>query len=78
MVSVLFCDIQAFSVRSAASTPQEIVALLNEYLPLLVHARRHGQQIWRRQREFELIALGAVEIRGKTRPVRVWAIKKAN
>ncbi len=44
LVSVLFCDIQGFTARSELTTPQEIVALLNAYLPLVVEAaqRHHG------------------------------------
>jgi len=33
VVSVLFCDIRDFTARSERHTPEEIVALLNEYLP---------------------------------------------
>lgn len=44
LVSVLFCDIRSFTARSERATPQEIVALLNAYLPLVVEAaqRHHG------------------------------------
>jgi adenylate cyclase len=38
VVSVLFCDIRDFTARSARSTPEEVVALLNEYLPVVVDA----------------------------------------
>ncbi|MCP4428604.1 MAG: adenylate/guanylate cyclase domain-containing protein, partial [Chloroflexi bacterium] len=38
VVSVLFCDIRGFTARSEKSTPAEIVALLNEYLPVVVNA----------------------------------------
>jgi adenylate cyclase len=38
VVSVLFCDIRDFTARSARSTPEEVVALLNEYLPVVVEA----------------------------------------
>jgi adenylate cyclase len=38
VVSVLFCDIRGFTARSEKSTPAEVVALLNEYLPVVVGA----------------------------------------
>ena len=37
-VSILFCDIRDFTARSERSTPEEMVALLNEYLPVVVEA----------------------------------------
>ncbi len=40
VVSILFCDIRSFAARSEQSTPEEIVALLNEYLPVVVDAAR--------------------------------------
>ncbi len=43
VVSVLFCDIRGFTARSERHTPQEIVALLNEYLPVVVEAAQHHQ-----------------------------------
>jgi len=41
VVSVLFCDIRGFTARSERSTPAEIVALLNEYLPVVVNAAQN-------------------------------------
>ena len=38
VVSILFCDIRGFTTRSERSTPEEVVALLNEYLPVVVDA----------------------------------------
>ena len=38
VVSVLFCDIRGFTARSERQTPAEVVALLNEYLPVVVDA----------------------------------------
>jgi len=38
VVSVLFCDIRGFTARSERHTPEEVVALLNEYLPVVVEA----------------------------------------
>ncbi|MBN2393094.1 MAG: HAMP domain-containing protein, partial [Anaerolineae bacterium] len=43
VVSVLFCDIRGFTARSEQHTPQEIVALLNEYLPVVVEAAQRHQ-----------------------------------
>jgi adenylate cyclase len=41
VVSVLFCDIRDFTRRSSAHTPEQMVALLNEYLPVVVQAAQH-------------------------------------
>jgi adenylate cyclase len=41
VVSVLFCYIRDFTARSEKHTPAEMVALLNEYLPLVVQAAEH-------------------------------------
>jgi len=38
LVSVLFCDIREFTDFSERHTPQEVVKLLNEFLPLVVQA----------------------------------------
>ncbi len=38
VVSVLFCDIRGFTARSERHSPEEMVALLNEYLPIVVDA----------------------------------------
>jgi class 3 adenylate cyclase len=43
VVSVLFCDIRGFTARSETHTPAEMVALLNEYLPVVVDAAQHHQ-----------------------------------
>jgi HAMP domain-containing protein len=43
VVSVLFCDIRGFTARSERHTPEEMVALLNEYLPLVVEAAGHHE-----------------------------------
>jgi ABC-type antimicrobial peptide transport system permease subunit/class 3 adenylate cyclase len=43
VVSVLFCDIRNFTGRSEQSTPEEIVALLNEYLPVVVEAAQEHE-----------------------------------
>jgi len=41
LVSVFFCDIRGFTGRSEQHTPEEMVALLNEYLPIVVDAAQH-------------------------------------
>jgi adenylate cyclase len=41
VVSILFCDIRGFTARSERHTPEEMVALLNEYLPIVVGAAQH-------------------------------------
>ena len=41
VVSVLFCDIRGFTARSEKATPAEIVALLNEYLPVVISAAQN-------------------------------------
>lgn len=43
VVSVLFCDIRGFTTRSERHTPEEIVALLNEYLPVVVNAAQQHE-----------------------------------
>ena len=43
VVSVLFCDIRDFTARSAQSTPEQMVALLNEYLPVVVEAAQQHE-----------------------------------
>jgi class 3 adenylate cyclase len=43
VVSVLFCDIRGFTARSEQHTPEEMVALLNEYLPVVVEAAQHHE-----------------------------------
>jgi class 3 adenylate cyclase len=43
VVSVLFCDIRNFTARSERSSPEDMVALLNEYLPVVVDAARAHQ-----------------------------------
>ena len=43
VVSVLFCGIRGFTARSEQHTPEEMVVLLNEYLPVLVQAAQHHE-----------------------------------
>ena len=42
LVSVLFCDIREFTDFSERHSPQEVVGLLNEYLPLVVQASQRN------------------------------------
>lgn len=42
LVSVLFCDIREFTDFSERHSPQEVVRLLNEYLPLVVQAAQNN------------------------------------
>ena len=43
MVSVLFCDIRGFTSRSERCLPEQVVALLNQYLPVVVEAAQAHQ-----------------------------------
>ena len=43
VVSILFCDIRNFTGRSERSTPKQIVALLNEYLPIVIDSAQEHQ-----------------------------------
>jgi adenylate cyclase len=38
VVSVLFCDMRGFTARAERQSPEEVLALLNEYLPIVVNA----------------------------------------
>jgi ABC-type antimicrobial peptide transport system permease subunit/class 3 adenylate cyclase len=60
MVSVLFCDIRGFTARSERCTPEEMVALLNEYLPLVVEAaQRHEGTVNKFGGDSTLVIYGA-------------------
>jgi class 3 adenylate cyclase len=60
VVSVLFCDIRDFTQRSEQHTPQEIVSLLNEYLPVVVDAaQRHAGTVNKFGGDSTLIIYGA-------------------
>jgi adenylate cyclase len=60
VVSVLFCDIRNFTGRSEQSTPEEIVALLNEYLPVVVQAaQKHEGTVNKFGGDSTLIIYGA-------------------
>jgi adenylate cyclase len=59
-VSVLFCDIREFTDFSESHTPQEVVALLNEFLPLVVYAaQQHGGMVNKFGGDSTLIIYGA-------------------
>ncbi|HUX75530.1 MAG TPA: FtsX-like permease family protein [Anaerolineae bacterium] len=60
VVSVLFCDIRDFTARSERSTPEEVVALLNEYLPVVVDAaQRHEGTVNKFGGDSTLVIYGA-------------------
>ena len=59
-VSVLFCDIREFTAFSENHTPQEIVALLNEFFPIVVQsAQRHKGMVNKFGGDSTLIVYGA-------------------
>jgi class 3 adenylate cyclase len=59
-VSVLFCDIREFTDYSENHTPQEVVALLNQFLPLVVYAaQRHGGMVNKFGGDSTLVIYGA-------------------
>lgn len=60
MVSVLFCDIREFTDFSERHTPQEVVAMLNEFLPLVVlAAQKNGGTVNKFGGDSTLIIYGA-------------------
>jgi len=59
-VSVLFCDIREFTDFSENHTPQEVVTLLNQFLPLVVYAaQQHGGMVNKFGGDSTLIIYGA-------------------
>jgi adenylate cyclase len=60
MVSVLFCDIRDFTDFSERHSPQEVVKLLNEFLPLVVQAaQKNGGMVNKFGGDSTLIIFGA-------------------
>jgi adenylate cyclase len=60
VVSVLFCDIRDFTNYSERHTPQEVVTMLNEYLPLIVQsAQKYGGMVNKFGGDSTLIIYGA-------------------
>jgi class 3 adenylate cyclase len=60
VVSVLFCDIREFTDFSERHTPQEVVTMLNEYLPLVVQsAQKFGGMVNKFGGDSTLIIYGA-------------------
>lgn len=60
MVSVLFCDIREFTDFSERHTPQEVVTMLNEFLPLVVlAAQQNGGTVNKFGGDSTLIIYGA-------------------
>lgn len=59
-VSVLFCDIRGFTDFSERHTPNEVVKLLNEFLPLVVQAaQKYGGMVNKFGGDSTLIIYGA-------------------
>ncbi|MFO7584818.1 MAG: adenylate/guanylate cyclase domain-containing protein [Anaerolineales bacterium] len=60
VVSVLFCDIRDFTNFSERHTPQEVVGMLNEFLPVVVQAaQKHGGMVNKFGGDSTLIIYGA-------------------
>jgi len=60
VVSVLFCDIRDFTDFSERHSPQDVVGLLNQFLPLVVHAaQKHGGMVNKFGGDSTLIIYGA-------------------
>jgi adenylate cyclase len=58
---VLFCDIREFTDFSENHTPEEVVSLLNEFLPLVVHAaQKHNGMVNKFGGDSTLIIYGAL------------------
>ena len=60
LVSVLFCDIREFTDFSERHTPNEVVKLLNEFLPLVIQAaQKYGGMVNKFGGDSTLIIYGA-------------------
>jgi len=60
VVSVLFCDIRDFTDFSERHSPQDVVGLLNQFLPLVVQAaQKHGGMVNKFGGDSTLIIYGA-------------------
>lgn len=60
VVSVLFCDIRDFTDFSERHTPQEVVTMLNDFLPVVVQAaQKHGGVVNKFGGDSTLIIYGA-------------------
>ena len=60
LVSVLFCDIREFTDFSERHSPQEVVSLLNRFLPLVVQAaQKHGGMVNKFGGDSTLVIYGA-------------------
>ena len=63
VVSVLFCDIRGFTARSEKHSPAEMVALLNDYLPVVVNAaQKHEGTVNKFGGDSTLIIYGAPKL----------------
>lgn len=60
LVSILFCDIREFTHYSERHSPEEVVELLNQFLPLVVQAaQKHGGMVNKFGGDSTLIVYGA-------------------
>ncbi len=60
VVSVLFCDIRGFTALSESLAPQEVLEILNEFLPLVVDAaREHSGMVNKFGGDSTLLIFGA-------------------
>lgn len=60
LVSILFCDIREFTAYSEKHTPEEVVGLLNQFLPIVVQAaQKHGGMVNKFGGDSTLIVYGA-------------------
>lgn len=59
-ISILFCDIREFTNYSEKHTPEEVVDLLNQFLPIVVQAaQKHGGMVNKFGGDSTLIVYGA-------------------
>jgi class 3 adenylate cyclase len=59
-VSILFCDIREFTTYSERHSPEEVVKLLNQFLPIVVQAaQKHGGMVNKFGGDSTLVVYGA-------------------
>jgi class 3 adenylate cyclase len=59
-VSILFCDIREFTTYSEKHSPEEVVKLLNQFLPIVVQAaQKHGGMVNKFGGDSTLVVYGA-------------------
>jgi adenylate cyclase len=60
LVTILFCDIREFTTYSERHSPEDVVRLLNQFLPIVVQAaQRHGGMVNKFGGDSTLIVYGA-------------------